>query len=377
MKDEYPTGKADLMTAFMLKSQALAKPGGTWGMINLPSWMSLKSFENLRHDLLRDQRISSMVHLGRGIFGSDFGSVAFVVVNAKGGTGRAVYRRLFEQHVDVRSVDTIEELFLDRNYKHFVVSQSDFKAIPGSPIVYWLSEKMRISFATGRPLSEVANVRQGLATADNDRFLRQWWEVAATRTAFSCTSREEAAVSDRRWFPYNKGGDFRRWYGNHEHVVNWEQDGAEIRAFGTEKGGKPRSRPQNTHTYFSPSVSWSAITSGNPSFRYYPHGFIPSNAGMACYASDAMLKIIISVVNSAVAENFLSAIAPTMNLGAGETSRVPMPLLSEGESQGRVDLLIGNSSMDWSSAETSWDFVENPLVSSWRSGAREKSLLVG
>lgn len=143
MKDEYPTGKADLMAAFMLKAQVLTKPGGTWGMINLPSWMSLKSFEDLRHDLLRDQRIVSMVHLGRGVFGSDFGSVAFVISDGRGASSRGVYRRLFEQHVDVRSVATIEALFRDSTYNRFEVAQSDFAAIPGSPIVYWLSVMVR------------------------------------------------------------------------------------------------------------------------------------------------------------------------------------------------------------------------------------------
>ena len=189
MKDQYPTGKADLMTAFMLNAQVLTKPGGTWGMINLPSWMSLKSFEDLRHDLLWNQRLVSMIHLGRGVFGSDFGSVAFVVVNAEGNGGRAVYRRLFEQHVDVRSVATIEALFLDCDYNRFEVAQSDFAAIPGSPIVYWLSEKMRATFGLGKQLGEVAEPRQGLATADNNRFLRQWWEVSAERTGLSCGSR--------------------------------------------------------------------------------------------------------------------------------------------------------------------------------------------
>ncbi|MGA4508322.1 BREX-1 system adenine-specific DNA-methyltransferase PglX, partial [Propionibacteriaceae bacterium G1746] len=268
MKEGYPTGKSDLMAAFMVRARALSAPRGVWAMINLPSWMSLKSFEDLRRELLRDQRIVSMVHLGRGIFGSDFGTVGFVVDNAPTETFRGVYRRLFEQHVDVRSVSAIEALFRDPTYNRYEVAQADFAGIPGSPIVYWLSEKMRGSFATGRPLSEVANLRQGLATADNNRFLRQWWEVSGRRTAFTCTSREEAAASGARWFPYNKGGEFRKWYGNQEHVVNWENDGAEIVDF------KPRSVIRNPGTYFSPSVSWSDISSGEAAFRRYPQGFI-------------------------------------------------------------------------------------------------------
>ena len=198
-------------------------------MINLPSWMSLKSFEGLRHDLLRDQRMVSMVHLGRGIFGSDFGTVAFVVDNAPARTARGIYRRLFEQHVDVRSVATIDALFRDASYNRFEVSQADFAAIPGSPIVYWLSEKLRAAFKVGKPLGDIVDLLVGLRTGDNGRFMRQWWEVSQDRTMFDCESLQDAEASGRRWFPYNKGGAFRKWYGNQEHVVNWENDGAEIR----------------------------------------------------------------------------------------------------------------------------------------------------
>ena len=131
MKDEYPTGKSDLMTAFMVRAQELTLPAGTWAMINLPSWMSLKSFEELRHDLLRDQRISSVVHLGRGVFGSDFGTVAFVIDNVVAKSARGVYRRLFEQHVDVRSVSKIEALFRDSDYNRFEVATDGLLGDPG------------------------------------------------------------------------------------------------------------------------------------------------------------------------------------------------------------------------------------------------------
>ena len=134
---------------------------------------------------------------------------------------------------------------------------------------------------------DVADARQGLATADNGRFVRKWWEVSGDRTAFGSTDREVAVQTRRRWFPYNKGGDWRRWYGNQEHVVNWERDGAEVRAFGTENGGRPRSRAQNTDTYFQPSVSWSDVTSGPPAFRRFPSGFIHDVTGMSIFRMGA------------------------------------------------------------------------------------------
>ena len=357
MKDEYPTGKADLMAAFMVRARTLTAQRGTWAMINLPSWMSLKSFADLRHDLLRDQRICSMAHLGRGIFGSDFGTVAFVVANAPAASSaRGVYRRLFEQHVDVRSVATIERLFLDHDYNRFKVAQSDFKAIPGSPVVYWLSEKMRGSFSTGKPLSEVANLRQGLATADNNRFLRQWWEVATSRTAFACTSREEAAASGARWFPYNKGGEFRKWYGNQEHVVNWENDGAEIFDF------KPRSVIRNPSTYFSPSVSWSDISSGEAAFRRYPRGFIHDSTGHSGFGAGALLDRIALLLNSRYVMEVMQVVAPTMHFHIGYVGLVPVAAGVNDLTVSIIDNLVETSRADWDLSETSWDFVCNPLV---------------
>jgi len=364
MKDEYPTGKADLMTAFMLKAQVLTKPGGVWGMINLPSWMSLKSFEDLRHDLLLDQRLVSMVHLGRGVFGSDFGSVAFVVANAKGDGGRAVYRRLFEQHVDVRSVATIEALFLDRDYNRFEVAQSDFAAIPGSPIVYWLSEKMRAAFKAGKPLGEVAELRQGLKTANNDRFLRQWWEVSKDRTAFGCTSRQNAESTGARWFPYNKGGEFRRWYGNQEFVVNWERDGAALRAFGTEDGGRPKSRVQATEYYFKPSISWPEVSSGAAAFRAFPAGFVFDSTGSSGFTDDPRrMAALLAIANSSVSSGVLEAVAPGLRFDVGQIAKIPvLDGVVADVTEVRAAALIKTAREDWDDAETSWNFQASPLV---------------
>jgi len=364
MKDEYPTGKSDLMTAFMVRAQDLTGRGGTWAMINLPSWMSLKSFEELRHDLLRDRRIVSMVHLGRGIFGSDFGTVAFVVDNAPARAARGVYRRLFDQHVDVRSVATIEALFRDASYNRFEVSQADFGAIPGSPIVYWLSEKMCAAFRTGKPLGDVAELRQGLKTANNDRFLREWWEVSEDRTAFGCTSCEDAKSTGARWFPYNKGGEFRRWYGNQEFVVNWEHDGAELRAFGAEDGGRPKSRVQATEFYFKPSISWPEVSSGAAAFRAFPPGFIFDSTGSSGFTEDAQKRAaLLAIANSSVSSGVLEAVAPGLRFDVGQIAKVPvLETAIANVTEVRTEALIKTAREDWDVAETSWDFEVNPLV---------------
>ena len=375
MKDEYSDSKSDLFAAFIERCTRLAGPRGLAAMITMQSWMFLSSYEKLRKTLLSNQQISSMLHLGARAFDSIGGEVvsstAFVLDNVTPeGRSAGAFIRLVDGNSEAEKMAALSNALESRNKEmgFHLASDADFTVVPGSPIVYWLSEKMRATFSVGRPLGEISTPLVGLRTGDNSRFMRQWWEVSKERSALGCDSLNAAEASGARWFPYNKGGAFRRWYGNHEFVVNWEHDGKEveealaIRYPYLVPAGKALVRGQGRNQYFSPAVSWSAITSGNPSFRYYPQGFIPSNAGMACYAQETTLMSVVSIANSAVAEQLLSAIAPTLNLGAGETAKVPMPSRADDGIQARVVALIENSSADWNSAETSWGFVENPLI---------------
>jgi hypothetical protein len=175
-------------------------------------------------------------------------------------------------------------------------------------------------------------------------------------------SREEAAASGARWFPYNKGGDFRKWYGNQEHVVNWENDGQEIRMFGTEEGGRPRSRAQNTETYFSPSVSWSDISSGEAAFRRYPAGFIHDSTGHSGFGKEALLGQIALLLNSKYVMEVLQVLAPTMHFHIGYVGLVPAASGVMNLSESSIGNLVETSRADWDSAETSWHFENNPLV---------------
>jgi hypothetical protein len=365
MKDEYPTGKADLMTAFMLKSQILTKPGGVWGMINLPSWMSLKSFAELRYDLLLDQRLVSMVHLGRGVFGSDFGSAAFVVANAKGDGGRAVYRRLFEQHVDVRSVATIEALFLDRDYNRFEVAQSDFAAIPGSPVVYWLSEKMRAAFQSGATLADVVTTREGLTTGDNNRFLKFWWEPSVCGVALP-QSFDDAPLRGKRWFAYLKGGTERCWSGNFEYVVDWERDGERQRLNIEEQNGRVRSHNYNGDWAFRAGITWTGLTSGRFCGRAMGKGFMFDTKGPVAFPHDGRARdYLLSILNSSVGTTLLKMLAPTMDFKLGQVEKLPLPAVTPDRADqlsARCEALIATAVSDWDAAETAWDFAENPLV---------------
>ncbi|SNU02229.1 hypothetical protein SAMN06298212_1298 [Ruaniaceae bacterium KH17] len=360
MKDEYPEVKQDLYGAFILRGIELSDRAGLLAIVVGDAWMSLKSFEALRRKLLDGHSFESLLHLRDTAYHADtFGANAAFVLSMNGDRSRlAPFVRLTPLGSEQKDQD-LRVALVERTERtgFFLAAGEDFEAIPGVPIVYWLSEKMRTAFTSGKRLGSTAALAVGLQTGDNNRFLRQWWEVAATRTKFSCTSREEAATSRARWFPYNKGGEFRKWYGNQEHVVNWEHDGAEIVAF------KPRSVIRNPGTYFSPSVSWSKISSGSPAFRSYPPGFIYDVAGTSIFAADGRARLgILSFANSQIAFEQLAAIAPTLNFEVGQVSGLPIADSIAEQGATLAAQAVETAREDWNTAETSWDFERNPLV---------------
>lgn len=253
--------------------------------------------------------------------------------------------------------------------KHFyTVNQHDFAQIHGSPIVYWLSDAMRKTFTIGKPLEEIAKPRVGLQTGNNDRFIREWWEVSQSRSSFGCKSHEEAAANGKRWFPYNKGGEFRKWYGNQEFVVNWEHDGKEIENF------RPHSVVRNPDLYFHPSISWSKISSGDPAFRFFPGGFIFDVAGTSIFSSDDLRSTIMGYADSTTAYTQLTAIAPTLNFEVGQIASLPISERLDGIDCDNVKSLIRYSKSDWNSSETSWDFDGLELLSYLSVGFVDDSL---
>lgn len=362
MSKSYAVAKDDLLAGFMLRARYLTAQQGAWGMIVLPGWMSLSSFEKFRVDLLDHQCLETMVHFGRGLFGSDFGSVGFTFCNhAAPDDHMAVFRRLFERHVEVRSIDAIRRLFLNVDYGRFETKQSVFDLIPGRPIVYWASRQMLNAFEAGVPLGEVAPAKQGLATADNERFLRQWFEVSADRSYMRARDREDAQASGARWFPHNKGGEYRKWWGNQDYVVNWEDDGREIQSLVDPKNGKQRSRPQNIDCYFRPCVSWSNVTSGEPSFRQYDSSSVFSHVGQALFPKECERIAVLGALNSTVSRHILDAISPGVHVNSGQVDELPWIEPASFESAG-VERLIDMFRADWDARETSWDFARPPYL---------------
>lgn len=361
VKKYYPESKSDMSTAFMEKTLFMCKPTGYMSMINIPSWMFLSSYEKLRIKLILNTTFSTMLHFGRGVFGSDFGSVAFVINNTHIKNYNGTYRRLFEKQVTVDSLEQKEKWFFE-GFGFYINCQNNFSKIPGNPIAYWVSDNILDIFDKPILLGTIANSKQGLATADNNSFLRLWSEVSKDKISFDSIDTKHSVITKAKWFPYNKGGDFRKWYGNNDWVVNWENDGNLIRNF-KNSSGKLRSRPQNTEFYFKECFSWSLVTSSVAAFRYKPKGHIFDVAGMSCF-TDNNLKYLLALCNTKVVMEILKILAPTINFQCGDIANIPVIVDSsqittiETLSQQNIDL----SKKDWDSFEISWDFEQHPFI---------------
>lgn len=351
VKKNYEAGKADLFSVFMQVAEERLAKNGKYGMINMQSWMFLSSFEKLRTHLLETLQIDSMLHLGPRTFDELSGEVvqntAFVVTKHTPYT-TGTYFRL----VDGKNCGDKERMFLagENGYPH--VSQQNFEKIPGCPIGYWVSEKIFARFAGNLALSAVAKPCVGLQTADNARFLRYWHEVNLEKIGFGMKSADEAKESRKKWFPYNKGGNARRWYGNQELLVNWENDGEEIKSF------KP-AVIRNPSYYFKSSIAWSLTSSIGTAFRYFPCGFIFDVNGMSLFTNNIGL---ISYLNTKLCTYFLSVINPTLASQIGNVAILPYCHINSDIETSLAKQNISISKSDWDAHETSWDFQENELV---------------
>ncbi|GFG67095.1 hypothetical protein MKUB_45850 [Mycobacterium kubicae] len=372
LEKAYPDGKSDLYAAFIFRGLDLLDSGGVLAMITMQSWMFLKSYENLRRHILSSGRISSMLHLGARAFqtiGGEVVSTTTFTISKGPNHNRGVFVRLVDLSSQLTKSDGAKHAIGLRSASPRVhyLSGIDFDHFPGSIIAYWLPKSLRDLFVKCKALREIADPRKGLDTGNNDRFIRYWWEVGSQHSSYDRTDLKSAEESGAKWFPYNKGGDSRKWYGNHLFVVNWAHNGLEIREFGTEAGGTPRSAIRNPSYYFSPSISWSDV--GGLAFRSYPQGFIHDNKGPSVFSADARITAsLLAYLNSPLAAELLSAIAPTMSTQVGDVAILPAR-----QADTFTDLtntLVEVSRSDWDSFETSWNFKAFPLVC----GVREAAL---
>lgn len=404
VKDNYEEGKADLFSVFMFMGMERLADGGKMAQINMQSWMFLSSFKSLRHIFLHNYAIDSMLHLGPRTFDELSGEVvqntAFVLTKPQDpysgitmaeiralpkseqeiwkqrfyedtekdmdelflGNPKGIYYRL----VDGKNCADKEQMFLankdgneDGNRIYYPnVEQLNFGKIPGAPIGYWVSPKIQEIFTSNLALSAVCSPTQGLATADNARFLRLWFEPNYSRIGFGCENAALAARSQKKWFPTTKGGTFRRWFGNMYYVVNWENDGEELTNF---KGSVIRNRWR----YFTKcGATWSTIASGKPSFRYFDKSWLFETKGSVCFPEDEKKNnIIMGYLNSPLVSAFLQTLAPTLDYHEGPMGRIPYMDIEDSNLSDLVETNIAISKSDWDAHETSWDFQRNELLS--------------
>lgn len=351
----YSKTKSEMYSAFIERCNEMTEYNGYQAMITIHTWMFITSFENVRKMLLEKGTFINMLHTGPATF-TDLASfnvlaTAFCLKKAKIQDYESTFVRLTGYY---NSQEKIDNLKTKENY--YYINQNRFKEIPGMPFIYWISNNLRNAFKENPTLGEFYPPKQGLATADNERFVRNWFEVNISNICFDAKTNEEARKSHKKWFPYNKGGDYRKWYGNNEYVVNWENDGYEIKNFMDDKE-KVRSRPQNLPYYFKKGITWSLFGFENFGVRYKDNGFIFDVSGSSMFPDENDIKYIIGYLCSNIAFKFLSLLAPTVNFQVGNISSLPFKNIENHEEINKlVDENINICKEDWDSNETSWDF---------------------
>ena len=337
----YPNSKSDTMATFMERCLAFTENYGKTAMINMQSWMFLSSYENLRNELLRSYHIDSLLHLGPHAFDEIGGEVvqcaSFVIANHKPSTYGSIYYRL----VDGNNSSAKETSFLARENKFNGILQENFSKIPGSPIGYWVSDLVLKIFSSSNKISTYSIPKFGMSNGDGGKFLRFWAEVSQTFVG-------------TKWFKYDKGGPFRKWYGNREYYINWENDGEEIK-------NNPKSAVRNSDYFFHPHFSWTLVGSGNISLRYFNDGFILDTASNCLYFDkDSMNWKILALLNSPISMLILKIINPTINNSCGVIGNIPF--IQGDINEHLIHSNIKISELDWDAHETSWDFQVNELI---------------
>ena len=368
---QYPHGKGDLFAVFMERCLEQTCEIGLMAMINQHSWMFLSSYEDLRKSILSRYSIQSMLHLGYGVFqelnSKVVQSAAFVICNQKPSTDQSgIYIRLIDfQGVGKQNeAKTLEAIANPNCGYRYHAKATDFAKIPGSPIAFWISKLLLKNFVEGTPLSKLATPRAGMITGNNDALMRFWFEVSYLKIGFGMSNREEAKNSTKKWFPYQKGGSFRRWSGNEEYVINWENDGVLIRNTKDSKGQIP-AHAFNEEYIFKSNVNWSAVTSSHFSVRVTKNGALFDAGGSAAFPSVDDLNFLAGFLNSKVASELLNAINPTLNFQAWNIGNLPLPSDSFNHKDivdSQVELMIKISKEEWDSSETSWGFQKCPII---------------
>ena len=353
IKKNYPETKSDLSTVFMEKAFSICTTNGYMAMINIPVWMFITSYTGLRENIIQSKSIANLLHLGRGIFGSDFGTTAFVIQNTEIRHKQSKFYKLYFRQGEVNSVEEKEKMFFER-VGEYISSQDFFNVIPDSPIAYWASKELLNDFKQGKSASEYASPKQGMSTCDVNRFTKYWFEVLSYDTnIFDKTN-------IKKWVRYNKGGNFRKWYGNREYIVYWGENGDSLSSNGA--------LLRNRDVYFQPFLAWTKISSAGTGFRKFEDYFLFDGAGGSLFNKNCGIEsnYLLGMLNSKVNTLILNLISPTLNFNENHIGSIPILKCEDQKVIESISKIVNHavdlSKLDWDTFETSWDFQRHPLL---------------
>ncbi|MCL4576533.1 restriction endonuclease [Fusobacterium nucleatum YWH7199] len=353
----YSDVKSDLFAVFFIKCGEITKRKGYLGFMSPFVWMFIKSYEELRKIFIEGKTISSLVQLEYSGFEDATVPICTFVLQNSYTDKKGEYIKLSDfKGAKNQPIKTLEAVKNPNCNWRFQAKQKDFEKIPGSPIAYWVSDKVREIFEKNQKLSEIADSKNGFTTGNNDLFLRIWNEINYSKIGYSMSNSQEALESKKKWFPYNKGGEFRKWYGNQEYLVNWENNGYSIKEYA-------HLVPRSLKYMFLPNISWSKISSSSISFRYYPKGFMFDVAGLSMFLQKGISHFyIIGFLNSKISHKILTFFSPTLNFEVGHISNIPIITKENSLIENLVQENINISKEEWDSRETSWDFEKLSLI---------------
>lgn len=361
-KKKFPDSKSDLFAMFIERGFEWCKESGLNSMVTMQSWMFLSSYEAMREKLLQDRTIQTMAHLGARAFPEISGEVVQTTAFVMQGQHINGFKPVFFRLVDTGQDQKESELRSGLNRFDSTI-QDDFKKIPGSPIAYWASEDILKIFNSFDKLSLLVKTREGLTTGSNEKFLRLWQEVDLNNIGFNIRNNNEAYQSQKKFFPYIKGGEFRRWSGNREYIVNWYNDGEEVKHLIDSDTGRIRSHNYNGQYGFQSGFTWSGISSGTFAVRFVPSGYMFDAKGPMGFIIDkSNSKKILAFLNSSITNHFIRMLAPTMDFKLGHILNLPIIKDSYNTLDILVEKAIELSTYDWNSYETAWDFTRNPII---------------
>ena len=364
ISEHFCDSKSDMFAIFLEKGLDFLKLNRPMAYITMQSWLFLASYDKVRFKLA-NKRVASLLQIGFNSFPELNSQVAHAVSFVIFNNNLSKYTGKYFNLNTKKTNDDKEQVFLtkkaDNNF--FSISSQNFLEYPNYIFAFWLSKQERKILEESKTLGDVINIKQGLATGNNNKFLRDWYEVEFSKIGFGYLSSEEFLASGKKYAPYNKGGDYRKWYGNCQSIVNWENDGFEIKHF-TDDKGKLRSRPQNVDFYFRKGITWSLISTNTFAARLSTGGFIFDVGGSSAFMSEELIYYVLGLLCSKVTYNYLSAFNPTINFQIGDIKNIPF-VYDEYMSQQVISLVkncVDISKSEWDTYETSWDYKRNPVI---------------